>query len=282
MDLATSLHSMKSFTFTMRNVGCLALFALTVVDQARAESLPREAVRILVLKQMAPGDVDGWNARQRVLQTRPDIKPDLFAMLDEALEKQNWELLGPPLLAIRLRSDLMPEELARLVNPLTVYAEKSVSLDMMERVFVCGALPVLKHYPNEENEKLALAFLGKDDDLIRENAVNTLAAIGTEQALPALRKLQEKLRPAAPDNKSRYYNEAVEAVSQIEERIKDRILRPAKFSDSSTLTGSVPKEKPSETNAPNRETNTTFTWCVGTVLTVAALSLLGLLLKNRK
>jgi hypothetical protein len=249
--------------------------------ETQASELPREEVRRLVWKQTNPGDVEGWNARQQKLQSRVDIKPDLFALVDEAYDKEDWERLGPPLLALRLRSDLSPEELSRLVDPLTENQERTGPLDMMTKAFVCGALPVLKHYPSAEHEKLVLSYLARDDTLIQENAINTLAEIGTGQSLPALKELSEKLRPA-PGNKNRYYEAAVDAVAQIEARIKAVSLKPAEVYEPRVAGGVAESVEVSETTDARPESKNAIVWWVLVVLIVAATGLLWLLVKKRK
>lgn len=249
--------------------------------QTQASELPREEVRRLVWKQTNPGDVEGWNARQQELQSRADIKPDLFALVDEAYDKEDWERLGPPLLALRLRSDLSSEELSRLVGPLTENQERTGPLDMMTKAFVCGALPVLKHYPSDEHEKLVLSYLARDDTLIQENAINTLAAIGTGQSLPTLKKLSEKLRPA-PGNKSRYYEAAVDAVAQIEARIEAVSLQPAaEVYEPRSASGGDESVKASKGTDTRPESKNAIFWWVAVVMIVAAVGLLWLLLKRR-
>ena len=251
-------------------------------SQTQASELPREEVRRLVWKQTNPGDVEGWNARQHELQTRPDIKPDLFALIQEAYDKEDWERLGPPISALRLRSDLSSEELSRLVDPLTEHQETRGPFDMMTKAFICAALPVLRHYPSENHEKLALSYLEQEDSSIRESAINTLAAIGTGQSLPALKELSEKLRPA-PGNKNRYYEAAVDAVAQIEARIKAGSLQPAaEVYGPRSASGGDESVKASETTDAGPQSENAIVWWVGVVMIVAACGLLWLLVKNRK
>lgn len=267
----------------LANQAIFAAISLLLIggNQMFASELPREEVRRLVWQQTNPGDVQGWNARQHELQTRPDIKPDLFALVQEAYDKEDWERLGPPLLALRLRSDLSPEELSRLVNPLSANEGRTGPLDMMTRSFVCGALPVLRHYPSDKHEKLVLSFLARNDSLIQENAINTLAEIGTGKSLPALRELSEKFRPL-PGNKSRYYDATIKAVAQIEDRIKNKVLQPADLPSAQPLTGAIINEKQPNANTLDHEEKGITVWPVGMVVILAATGLMYLLLKKRK
>jgi hypothetical protein len=96
-----------------------------------------------------------------------------------------------------------------------------------------------------------------------------------------LKELSEKLRPA-PGNKSRYYEAAVDAVAQIEARIKAVSLQPAGAYEPRAASGGDESVKASETTDARPESKNAIVWWVGVVMIVAATGLLWLLVKRRK
>jgi len=189
-----------------------------------AESLPRKDVEQLVNfdplynKSMT---YEEWRAE---LRTRPDIKPDIFAMIDqeriEGKENRNLERMGRALGALQERTDLTPDELGRILDPLREYSVNEDSKDQMAKSFVSPGLRILKHYPSSANEDLALKFLRFHDTSIQFSALITLDDIGTTKSIADLNDYVNRTKPA-PGNVSRHYDAATDAIRSIERRTQE-------------------------------------------------------------
>lgn len=136
---------------------------------------------------------------EKALATRPDFKPQLFALLQIQyfeIPKLGGRAGTKALSALSFRSDLTPAEQKFITTELEAHVAPED-----ESPFIFPAIRLLAHYPSPEHEALVLRFLHRDaKDLHGVKVVfNTLSIIGGEKSLAAMREVHASLKARKAD-----------------------------------------------------------------------------------
>jgi len=177
--------------------GAAALAFLIALSVCRGESemaVPRFEVEQLVGRDHGYLSEEEYSAWQQEVASRPDIKPDLLALLRRAYNADKGLDVGMALAALQLRTDLTEAELKEILMPL-VSRRDAAALDRLHRSYAYAGLQVLKNYPSKEHEDLAIAYLSRAELEARLGAAQALAQIGTERSLAQMRAYAEELKP---------------------------------------------------------------------------------------
>lgn len=143
--------------------------------------------------------VPSMERAEKALATRPEFKPQLFALLQiQYFEIPKWggRAGTKALSALALRSDLTPAEQKFITTELETHVAPED-----ESPFISPAIRLLAHYPSPEHEALVLRFLNRDaKDLHGVKVVfNTLSIIGGEKSLAAMREVHANLKARKAD-----------------------------------------------------------------------------------
>ncbi|WP_395742690.1 hypothetical protein [Prosthecobacter sp.] len=162
---------------------------------------------------------------EKALATRPEFKPQLFALLKvQYFEIPQWGGWGSTnaLSALALRSDLTPVERKLITTELETHLAQAD-----ESPFINPAIRLLAHYPSPEHEALVLRFLNRDakQQPILRAAFHTLSIIGGEKSLAAMREVQADLK--AQHAESFLLNDLEQDITRMQQWIERR-TPPAK------------------------------------------------------
>lgn len=135
---------------------------------------------------------------EKALATRPDFKPQLFALLQiQYFEIPKWggSADTKALSALSLRSDLTPAEQKLITTELQAHIAPED-----ESSFAGPAIRLLANYPSPEHEALVLRFLDRDakQRQILSAVFHTLSIIGGEKSLAAMGEFHAGLKAKDP------------------------------------------------------------------------------------
>ena len=174
---------------------CLCLFGLTLLPRLTAQEMST-ALRNLwnIYHSDVGGNEEARNRAEHALATRPEFKPEFFAMLqrdyfDARKNGRREDSLGAALLS--LREDLTPAEQNLITDELATHVAEND-----ESSFIYPAINLLSHYPSPEHEALVLHFLNSSarHDKILLAAFRTLSKIGGEKSHAAMRDVVARMK----------------------------------------------------------------------------------------
>lgn len=177
-------------------------YAKEAVSAIERRAAPRSPALSKALEDAFPWcipDGPSMERAEKALATRPDFKPQLFALLQiQYFEIPKWG--GSPgtkaLSALSLRSDLTPAEQKLITTELEAHVAPED-----KGPFIFPAIRLLAHYPSPEHEALVLRFLNRDAqrEQILKNVFRTLSIIGGEKSLAAMREVHAGLKARKAD-----------------------------------------------------------------------------------
>lgn len=202
---------------------------------------------------------------------------------DYSVTRESQSLLLS-LFALYTREDLTPEQLDRFTGILGGMAAPNREWTELEKQFICGALPVLQHYPSPKHETLAVRFAGDADVVIALSAVNTLTMIGTKNSLAAAQNAMKR-RYARFPRATDYTTKLLEAaVDKIEKRVAS--LESTTNPPAVTKPIAVPKTADQVSSGTHLQSATNevlhFRWIVWAAVALSTIGLLWLMLKKRR
>jgi|GEM_PF-3903417 len=157
-----------------------------------------------------------------LLRNTPGINVALLELAERVAETENWTQLHHVWGLLSERPDFNESEIAvvreRLSNILDVYTGPGGGTIKQ------FGLTLLGRYPSSPNEDLLIKYLydtngGDKTPNWTDIAAESLGKIGTEKSMEALQAYIEKCRPL-PGNKSRYYDTAVQALKEVQQRAR--------------------------------------------------------------
>lgn len=223
----------------------LLQMCLIVFFGGATTALPQEPLNAQILKEVEalvvqyPIDSDAGNSvntkeqadkeKQRLneIQTRLNLKPYLFALLDKHYRQIQSDGFPSILRAIALRDDLQDDELNIVTREMKNILDSSKDLkDYVKHDYLRSAVGVLKKHPSAEHEAIALKVLNYCKDItwmdMNVEAAETLAAIGTENALPSMIATSEWLNSLAVNSPAvgSRANRIQQALGKLRDRLK--------------------------------------------------------------
>lgn len=167
-------------------------------------------------------DEDEKNAnRRQEIRTRPGLKEQCLAMFEQELAAGSTESLIFITDALYLRGDLTEEEFEPFRQRLAKYLDtEPTEEDYLANSYIAATLHLLKFFPSEANELLALRGFTRRKSLDRTDekarAAMALEIIGTSKSIPALELLDKEYTALGPveslDWVQKYIRAAIDAI----------------------------------------------------------------------
>ncbi len=183
--------------------GCnLYYHAMDAVSSIEGRAAPMSPALSKALEDCFPcciPDGPSMARAEKALATRPEFKPQLFALLQiQYFEIPKWggRASTKALSALSLRKDLTPAEQKIITTELETHAAPAD-----ESAFIGAAIRLLAHYPSPEHEALVLRFVNPNakSEQILKNVFRTLSIIGGEKSLAAMREVHAGLKARKAD-----------------------------------------------------------------------------------
>ena len=174
---------MKSKSIVIFRLASMCLFTCV----ARCDEASRKAAEMLVKSYPDWHSNQAYAEKWRLeVKSKNGVTSDLIEMIKE---EKDWELVGGIFTTLRERDDVTPEMLEDLKKPLNDILSKVPHSDMLSSSYAYGVIGLLSNFPTSENEKLLLSLLGKHDGYYNLGVFPSLAAIGTAESLPTMKKM---------------------------------------------------------------------------------------------
>lgn len=275
---------MKSIGIVVLVLLCQKLNAIEPQSLKHFESVPPQ-VR-LHFTNFCLGNYDALFANNEAgfsqLASAPGLTSALVELADLHEAAQEWDGFTRAWGLLAQRTDATNDEQRYVREKLQATLNKNA--DPGGSSLKASGLTFLGHYPTIENRELLIQYLNDTNggplhaDL-SEEAASSLGKIGDASSIQALQEYAKKRQPP-PGAKSRFYEAAVASLDKIKARIETTptpklppVVQPPAPKKS-------PEAKPAPT--PSEEPTSSTPWSIIVILIVAALSLLWLLVKNRK
>lgn len=181
-----------------RNLYYYAVDAIRLIEGRAAPMSPALSKALEDAFPWCIPDGPSMERAEKALATRPEFKPQLFALLQiQYFEIPKWggRAGTKALSALALRSDLTPAEQKFITTELETHVAPED-----ESPFISPAIRLLAHYPSPEHEALVLRFLNRDAQQrqILRAVFHTLSIIGGEKSLAAMREVHASLKAKDP------------------------------------------------------------------------------------
>ena len=234
---------------------------------AQCDDLPSKEVELLIRSAPAssypPKDVDEWRLRVR---SQKGITQDLLIMIKQ---EKDWERIGKIFAALSARTDLTPEMLGDLKEPLDDILSKDPQSDMLMTNYAVGLIGLLRNFPSDEHERLLLSVLDRQDGTYNTPVFESLASIGTAESLIPLKEILKAMNqrdgsrgdPATLENTIVSIEKRINANERKSNRDKTRRpTSPVSRNDGGKVSAESDSESEQMSSSDKRSTNQWLVW----------------------
>jgi hypothetical protein len=216
---------------------------------------------------------------QQSIADYPGAKAQLFELFERDYNlAKDWELVGRPLMALTLRSDLKSEDLDRIEKEMIVAAGQQKRSQLGSSLLSSG-IPLLVLHPTPKRESLVVRLARDEDWSVVLTALRGLITMGSKEAKTEIENAVTRRRiPGKDQSLDWILSEVTTLLSSFEASGSKGVNPPPALQPPAPKKAQEAKPHPT---TPSEEPSST-PWSIIVVLIVAATGLLWLLVKNRK